>query len=128
MINKKSLIKYLNKLHFKKTNHGSGRKKVFLSNNDTHTALTQFAYGEFNPGERCERHSHPTMEECFYFISGSGTYIVGDDTYKLSAESFLRIPAGTPHELRCADEPLKFVYVGLATIIYHYSYHLTPEE
>lgn len=98
------------------TAHGMGRKFVFLNNNDTQTALTQFAYGSIAPNEGCEEHTHPTMDECFYFLKGTGNYKVGDIVYELKPESFLRIPAGTPHALRATgNENLEFVYFGVAT-------------
>jgi len=98
------------------TAHDEGLKYVFLKNEDTPTKLTQFAYGEFKPGEKCEMHLHKTMEECFYFLSGEGEYSINGNTYKLEAGVFLRIPAQAPHELRAlGDEPLKFVYFGIAT-------------
>jgi mannose-6-phosphate isomerase-like protein (cupin superfamily) len=115
MLERKTLFRSLKELTFDITNHGSGRKKVFLTNDDSDTNLTQFAYGELQPGENCERHLHPTMEECFYFISGSGKYIVGNETYEISSKFFLRVSAGTAHELSCTTETLKFVYFGIST-------------
>lgn len=97
------------------TAHGMGKKFVFLNNDDTETALTQFAYGSIAPGEGCEEHIHPTMDECFFFLKGSGLYKVGDKEYELKPESFLRIPAGMPHSLRAmGNENLEFVYFGVA--------------
>jgi quercetin dioxygenase-like cupin family protein len=90
---------------------------VFLSNGDTATNLTQFAYGRFMPGEVCEEHVHPTMEEYFYFLQGTGTYTVDGNTYTLEPGVFLRIPAGVPHMLQAGgNESLEFVYFGVATI------------
>lgn len=99
------------------TAHGTGEKRVFLNNGDTATSLTQFAYGRFMPGETCEEHVHPTMEECFYFIKGIGTYTVDGKAYPLEPGAFLRIPAGVPHKLEAeGDEDLEFVYFGIATM------------
>lgn len=98
------------------TAHGQGEKFVFLKNGETATALTQFAYGIFQPGEVCSRHAHETMEEYFYFLKGSGEYIVGDENIQLQEGVFLRIPAKTPHELKAiGNMPLEFVYFGIAT-------------
>lgn len=98
------------------TAHDQGEKRVFLNNSDTNTALTQFAYGKFEPGETCSKHSHPTMEEIFYFLKGEGTYIIGDKEYELKPGTFLRIPAGVEHELKATgNEKLEFVYFGIAT-------------
>ena len=115
MLEQKTLFQSLTELTFDVTNHGPGRKKVFLTNDDSDTNLTQFAYGVFQPGEHCERHLHSTMEEYFYFISGSGKYIIDNETFNISPKIFLRIPAGLTHELKCTDEKLIFVYFGIST-------------
>jgi len=97
------------------TAHSQGQKFVFLSQQDTPTAITQFAYGKFLPGEFCEEHLHATMEECFYFISGEGEYKIDSVVYNIKPDCFLRIPANTLHALNCTgNEPLTFVYYGVA--------------
>jgi oxalate decarboxylase/phosphoglucose isomerase-like protein (cupin superfamily) len=60
------------------TAHSQGEKFVFLKQEDTATAITQFAFGKFLPGEECTQHLHPTVEECFYFIDGEGEYTLND--------------------------------------------------
>lgn len=98
------------------TTHNQGEKFVFLKNEDTPTAITQFAFGKFLPGEECALHLHPTMEECFYFVDGEGEYVVNDVTYHIRPQSFLRIPANTVHALKATgNQPLIFVYFGVAT-------------
>jgi len=98
------------------TAHDAGRKFVFLHNNDSNTNLTQFAYGTFGPGEGCEMHSHATMEECFYFIKGTGTCTMNDTTYPLEPGCFIRIPPGVAHMLSATGiETLEFIYFGVAT-------------
>ena len=98
------------------TVHGEGNKYVFLKNEDSVSALTQFAYGKFVPGEVCAEHLHPTMEECFYFLKGTGIYRIGGEVYPLEPGMFLRIPPGVPHQLEATGtENLEFVYFGVAT-------------
>ena len=98
------------------TAHVQGVKQVFLRNADTPTAITQVAYGLFADTDYCEMHTHPTMEECFFFIKGSGIYIVGDESISLQSGVFVRIPAGVPHRLQATgSEPLEYVYFGVAT-------------
>ena len=88
---------------------------MFLSNEDTPTKLTQFAYSKLQPKEICGLHTHPTMEECFYFLSGTAKYFVGEKVYDVQKGSFLRIPANTYHELRNNDNELEILYFGIAT-------------
>lgn len=98
------------------TAHGQGQKFVFLKNGDSKTDLTQFAYGKFQPGESCEMHIHETMEEFFFFLEGTGEYLVNDKIIYLHKGVFLRIPAKAPHELKATgDQPLEFVYFGVST-------------
>ncbi len=98
------------------TAHGEGQKFVFLSKEDSETALTQFAYGKLMPGEIIAEHFHATMEECFFFIKGIGNYTISGIAYPLGPGTFIRIPTGTPHQLEAAgNEALEFVYFGVAT-------------
>jgi mannose-6-phosphate isomerase-like protein (cupin superfamily) len=98
------------------TAHDAGKKFVFLSNDDTTTSITQFAYGQLFPGEECPLHRHQTMEECFYFITGEGEYVIEDVSYKIIAGTFVRIPVAAKHLLKAyGAEPLTFVYFGVAT-------------
>lgn len=98
------------------TAHAQGIKQVFLRNGDTPTNLTQVAYGQFSQLDYCEWHSHPTMEECFFFLKGTGQYWVGTETIPLQHGVFVRIPAGILHRLEATGEaPLEYVYFGIAT-------------
>jgi quercetin dioxygenase-like cupin family protein len=97
------------------TAHGKGEKFVFLNQHDTLTAITQFAYGKLMPGEDVEQHLHPTMEECFYFISGEGEYLIDDIAYTIKPGTFFRIAANTLHAMQVNGvQPLTFVYFGIA--------------
>jgi mannose-6-phosphate isomerase-like protein (cupin superfamily) len=97
------------------TNHGKGEKFVFLTQQDTQTSITQFAFGKLMQGEDVEPHLHPTMEECFYFISGEGEYAIDNIVYAIKPGAFFRIPANTAHALRTTGKaPLLFVYFGVA--------------
>ncbi|MEO8710474.1 MAG: cupin domain-containing protein [Parafilimonas sp.] len=96
--------------------HGKGEKFVFLTQQDTQTALTQFAYGKLIPGEEVNQHLHPSMEEFFYFLSGEGEYVIDDIVYSIKPDSFFRIPANTLHILKVTGtQPLTFLYFGIAT-------------
>ncbi len=97
------------------TTHNQGEKFVFLSAQDSETAITQFAFGRLSSGEYVEEHLHPTMEECFYFIEGEGEYIIGEKKYIIRPKDFFRIPANTKHALKVTSgESLTFVYFGVA--------------
>jgi mannose-6-phosphate isomerase-like protein (cupin superfamily) len=109
------LFQSLNEIAPVSTAHQIGEKFVFLTQQDTNTALTQFALGTLMPGEEVEPHLHPTMEECFYFISGVGEYMIDGALYNIKPSSFVRIPANLLHSLKTTgNDPLTFVYFGIA--------------
>lgn len=98
-----------------KTAHGLGEKFVFLTKQDTPTQLTQAAFGTLSPGEVCPMHIHPTMEEYFYFIEGTGMYTVGNEEILLTPGTFVRIPAGVAHAVKAdGASVLHFFYFGIA--------------
>jgi|TARA_B100000959_G_scaffold69459_1_gene73591 mannose-6-phosphate isomerase-like protein (cupin superfamily) len=105
----------LNDISESQINHGNGIKKVFINNENTKTSLTQFAWSRFKPGESCERHSHPTMDEYFFVYKGSGTYVIDEEQLQIQEGDFIRIPANTPHSLFVSntDVSLELIYLGI---------------
>jgi mannose-6-phosphate isomerase-like protein (cupin superfamily) len=109
------IFEYLEDIKGEPTAHLSGLKRVFLNNSETNSKLTQFAHGKFLPGEVCELHAHPTMDELFYFINGTGVYFIDDQEIALKPGTFLRIPAKSEHKLiNNGENNLEFVYFGIA--------------
>jgi len=113
-------IKY--KLHYSEiqkslVSHGSGIKRVFINNEDTNTALTQFAWSRFESNQFCEKHTHPTMDEYFFVKKGFGTYEIGEETLSIKEGDFLFIPANTPHRLlvNSTNNFLELIYFGIDT-------------
>lgn len=107
---------HLSSLERESTAHAQGFKQVFLRNNDTLTSVTQVAYGGFSKMDYCELHSHETMEEYFFFLKGTGIYIVGNQLIDLQPGVFVRIPAGVLHRLEAkGEDALEYMYFGVAT-------------
>jgi quercetin dioxygenase-like cupin family protein len=53
-------------------------------------------------------HSH-TSDELYVWIKGNFTYIAEDGTATdLSGQSYISLPGGVPHALRCGNEPCVF--------------------
>ena len=106
----------LNDISESQINHGNGIKKVFINNENTKTSLTQFAWSRFKPGETCERHSHPTMDEYFFVYKGSGTFIINKEQLQIQEGDFINIPSGVSHKLNVQESPvpLELVYFGIA--------------
>src|SRR5205085_12601721 len=105
----------LHDLKAESNSHQSGIKRVFVNREMTNSALTQFAHGTLTTGQESGFHSHATMDEYFYFIDGNGEYVISDNVVAATAETFIRIPAGSVHNLRnVGDTDLVFVYFGIA--------------
>ena len=101
-------------MKFQNTSHGNGRKKILVPNIGSKSNLTQFAYGELDPGDIIEDHRHPTMEEFFYFIEGTGLYLINGKSVSINPGQHVKIPANTYHSLECrGEEILKFIYFGI---------------
>ncbi len=96
-------------------NHGTGRKKVFRSNKEDSSALTQFAWARLENQEFCELHKHPSMDEYFFVHRGRGTYRIGGQLLDIVEGDFIRIPANTSHELSMSkiSEGLELIYFGI---------------
>jgi len=95
--------------------HGSALKKVFLTDKDTATTLTQFAFSRFNPGDETAQHKHITMEEFFFILGGRGTCMLGDEVIYLQQGDFLYVPATIKHQVRAdRSDILEFIYFGIA--------------
>jgi quercetin dioxygenase-like cupin family protein len=102
-------------IEFESVNHGTAKKKVFFKTAGASEGLTQFAYSVFLPGEACQEHVHPTMDEFFFVIRGSGTYYIGAEQIILRSGDFITIPSGVSHRvIGDADEALELVYFGIA--------------
>src|SRR4051812_28872391 len=108
------IFKKLSELEPVNTAHNVGQKFVFLKGEDTPTAVTQVAYGTMEPSEIVELHTHPTMEEYFYFVEGAATYTIAGQLYPCTAGTFIRIPANTLHGLSTSESPAAFFYFGVA--------------
>mgnify|MGYP003297719327 CR=1 FL=1 len=50
--------------------------------------------GQPGPGP----HSHEANEELFYVVVGTMSFLVGEEWIEAPRGSFLRVPAGTPHD------------------------------
>jgi mannose-6-phosphate isomerase-like protein (cupin superfamily) len=115
MSKKPDISKHLSEVPETAVSHSSGIKKVLLRQGDSAGCLTQIAYGSLNPLEQVEFHTHPTMEEYFFFLGGEGVYYVGPEEVKVSRDVFVCIPANTSHSLKCSgNDKLEFFYFGVA--------------
>ena len=67
------------------------------------------------PGDRSsEYHCHRYEDEAIYVLSGQGTAVIGEDSYKIGSGDFLGFPGGgAAHEtINDSSEPLVCLVIG----------------
>ncbi|HEX9455235.1 MAG TPA: cupin domain-containing protein [Candidatus Binatia bacterium] len=67
------------------------------------------------PGEKsAEYHCHRYEDEAIYVLSGRGTSVIGDETFKIAPGDFIGFPGGGPaHEtINDGNEPLVCLVIG----------------
>ncbi len=109
-----TIYQYLKNLKGEPTAHLSGFKKVFLKKGQTECSLAQFAFGVLKKGQESGPHTHPSMSEFFYFLSGKGLFKVGNEKIPVRKETFVHVPSKSNHNLiNEGDSDLKFIYFGI---------------
>ena len=88
-------------------------KKVLLTDQDTSSDLCMFNIAFLEAGKHFEKHSHSSMDEIFYVISGMGLFTVGNKEYSAQTGSCIYVPAKANHFLT-AQENMKFIVIGIA--------------
>ena len=64
------------------------------------------------PTGKTTGHAHDDMEEVYYFLTGRGKMMVGDDEYTIQAGDALYVPFGEYHvTYNTGNEPLAMVWV-----------------
>lgn len=98
------MLKSLANIFPQPTSHGVGQKRILLSQAETNTNLTQIAVTTLQAGEAAEEHSHPTMEECFFFLSGEAKMIIEGNTVTCHEGDFVQVKCGERHRLEAVKE------------------------
>lgn len=97
------------------TSHNIGTKRIFLTKEETKSAVTQIAFGSLSKNENVDIHAHETMEECYFFLNGAGLFKIGEKDYNVEAGTFVKVPAKVKHALvNTGDVKLDFFYFGVA--------------
>jgi mannose-6-phosphate isomerase-like protein (cupin superfamily) len=95
------------------TSHAIGSKKILLKGAECESMLTQAAVGSLLKGEFVENHSHPTMEEYYFFTKGKAKLTINTIEYSCEKDTFIKIPKNSIHSLK-ALTAIDFVYWGIA--------------
>jgi quercetin dioxygenase-like cupin family protein len=88
----------------------------FVGTPDTGASECLLLRGIVSPGGIFPPHSHD-REEVLYFLSGSGTYTIGDDSGSISAGDVVVIPAGALHSFEVTEtlDALGALHAGTKT-------------
>lgn len=111
---KNKVIANLDLSNIETTSHSLGKKLVFFNKNELQSSITQIALGILDSGEIIPFHSHESMEEVFYILSGNGIFHIEDEKINVKENSCIRIPLGFSHSIK-ANTQMKFLYFGVAT-------------
>lgn len=98
------MLKSLSDILPQPTAHGVGQKCVLLSQAETDTNLTQIAVTTLQAGEAAEEHSHPTMEECFFFLCGEAKLTIEGSSVTCHEGDFVQVKCGERHRLEAVKE------------------------
>lgn len=98
------MLKHLSDISPQPTTHGVGQKRILLSQAETDTNLTQIAITTLQAGETAEEHSHPTMEECFFFLSGEAKLTIEGNSVTCHEGDFVQVKCGERHKLEAVKE------------------------
>ena len=79
-----------------------GTRLEFLAGPATGASEVVAIRGVVSAGATFPAHSHD-HEEVLYFLSGSGTYTIGEDTSAVSAGDVIVVPSGVLHDFETAE-------------------------
>lgn len=111
--NRSVIIKNIEQIEAIKTSHQIGLKKVFLSDKETISDITQIAFCKLSAKETVESHIHISMDEHYIFTSGNGIMYVDHSFYECKSGMFILVPAGSSHYLEALTD-LEFYTIGVA--------------
>lgn len=91
------------------------KKQVFIKNGEV-PKLTNFSTSVFKPGQSCEEHSHETMFEIYFVLSGSATLTINHSPFTINQNDCITIEPKEVHSMaNNGSEDLVLLYFGIAT-------------
>jgi len=110
---KEVVYKKLESITAESTSHAIGLKRILLNGSECESMLTQAAVGTLLKGEFVDNHSHPTMEEYYFFTKGKAKLTINNIEYLCKKDTFIKIPKDSIHSL-LALTTIDFIYWGIA--------------
>lgn len=115
MPNQKQVIwKHIAEIEPIATSHGVGEKRVIASHVDIGKPVMQIAYTVLHAQEHVEAHSHPTMDEHFYFQDGNCLVKMDGCSYPCKGGDYLFVPASYVHKIEVYKETT-MITIGIET-------------
>lgn len=93
--------------------HGTGKEVILRGG--VLPGVTQVAVATLDEGFEAELHSHPTMYEIYFVLSGKAEYRLNGVEHAVEPGDFLVVPPGTVHRQRVTEGPHSIFYWGMAT-------------
>ncbi len=110
---KEVVYKNLKSIAQESTSHAVGSKRILLKDSECESMLTQAAIGYFLKGDFVDKHSHPSMEEYYFFTKGKAKLTIENIEYSCEKNTFIKIPKNSIHSLM-AITTVEFIYWGIA--------------
>lgn len=114
MQNKKVLHKTIADIPPILTGHGVGEKRVFLSQKEHTSPITQIAQTHLQVGADVESHRHETMDEHFIFLYGKCRVRIEKKDIFCEGGQYLFVPAGLNHQINVLSDT-ELITVGVVT-------------
>ena len=92
-------------------------KKVLIRHDEVspRSKLMMFQLCKIPPKTTHVAHSHPTMDEIFYFTDGTGEIEINGQKESIKSGDRIIVPAGETHQIRnLGGTELKFIGLGVA--------------
>jgi quercetin dioxygenase-like cupin family protein len=99
------------------TSHGT-MKQQLIEPFQTHPNLAGISVATLKPGELIEKHSHVTMHEYFYVLSGKVDVVARNITKSCTTGCFVFAPAQVPHSFQVppgSTTAMQMLVIGLTT-------------
>lgn len=108
-----SVIRVLSGIKPIPTAHKIGEKLVLLSQDEFDSPITQISVTILHRGEKSELHTHETMDEHFFILSGNGEMVLDNEQVKCECGMYILVPARTSHSI-CAFSDMKCITIGVS--------------
>ncbi len=94
-----SIFKRIGEITPVTTSHGVGNKYILATQEELGKPITQIARTVLSAGEVVGEHTHPTMDEHFFFLEGECLVVINNKIYRCVKNDYLCVTAGSSHKV-----------------------------